>query len=181
MREEIVLVNENDSQIGVEEKLRAHQNGGKLHRAFSIFIFNGRGEMMLQLRSMKKHHFRALWTNTCCSHPLKGERLEDAVHRKLKQEMGFDTELKELLSFTYKAYDPESGLTEHEYDHVFVGVFDGEPDPNPEEADDWKWMGPEELKSDVKAHPEKYTPWFKLVLDRVLSAHGVQTAARVRS
>src|SRR3989344_2311772 len=112
MPETIILVDENDNTVGFEEKMRAHQNGGRLHRAFSIFVFNSRGHMMLQQRSVRKHHFGGLWTNTCCSHPLKGESLEDAVHRKLKQEMGFDTELREAFSFIYKAHDAKSGLTE---------------------------------------------------------------------
>jgi len=165
--EEIILVDEKDNPIGFEEKIKAHQNGGKLHRAFSIFIFNSKGDVLLQLRSKKKHHFGGLWTNTCCSHPLKGEKLEDAVHRKLKQEFGFDTELKELLSFTYRADDPKSGLTEHEFDHVFLGKFDGKPKPNPEEIDDWKWTSVDQIRQDLENRPEKYTPWFRIVFDKV--------------
>lgn len=166
--EEIILVDENDNQIGFEEKIKAHENGGKLHRAFSIFVFNSKGDMLIQLRSKKKHHFGGLWTNTCCSHPLKGEKLEDAVHRKLKQEFGFDTKLKELLSFIYRADDPKGDLTEHEFDHVFIGTFDGKPKPNPEEIDDWKWASIKEIKADLENHPENYTPWFRIVFDSVV-------------
>jgi isopentenyl-diphosphate delta-isomerase len=164
--EQVVLVDKNDNEIGIEEKIRAHENGGKLHRAFSIFIFNSKGEMLLQLRSVKKYHFGGLLTNTCCSHPRPGESLEHAIHRKLKQEFGFDTELKEKFSFTYQA-DFDNGLSEHEFDHVFIGTFDGEPKPNPEEIDDFKWIDMEELKKDVNENPEKYAPWFKIAIDQV--------------
>lgn len=167
MSETIILVDKNDKEIGFEEKIKAHENGGKLHRAFSIFIFNSKGKMLLQLRSKKKHHFKGLWANTCCSHPRKGERLEDAVHRKLKQEMGFDTELKEIFSFIYKSTDSKSGLTEHEFDHVFTGKFDGEPKPNSEEADDCKWISIDDIKKDLEKNPQKYSPWFKIAFDRV--------------
>src|SRR6266567_2545019 len=135
MPEIIVLVDEKDNPIGYEEKLAAHRDGGKLHRAFSIFIFNSKNEALLQLRAKAKHHFQSLWSNPCCSHPTKGENLEAAVHRKLKQELGFDTPLKETFSFVYKATDRKSGLTEHEFDHVFVGQYDRDPKPNPEEVD----------------------------------------------
>jgi len=166
--EEIILVDETDKEIGFEEKIKAHSNGGKLHRAFSIFILNSGGKLLLQLRSVKKHHFGGLWTNTCCSHPRKGEKLEVAIHRKLLQEFGFDTELRESFSFTYRADDAKSGLTEHEFDHVFMGLFNGKPKPNPEEIDDWKWVDLEDLKRDVTRNPGKYTPWFKLALDKVI-------------
>lgn len=164
--EEIILVDEYDNIIGYEEKLAAHQHGGRLHRAFSIFIFNSDGKMLLQQRSLKKYHFGGLWTNACCSHPNKGEDLASAVHRKLMQEFGFDTELFEELVFTYKATDKGSGLTEHEIDHVFIGLFDGTPQPNPEEVDDFKWVTVAELQEDIAANPNAYTPWFKIALDR---------------
>lgn len=168
MAEMLVLVDEQDNPIGYEEKMRAHQNGGHLHRAFSIFVFNSKNEVLLQLRSREKHHFRNLWTNPCCSHPRKGEKLEEAVHRKLRQEFGFDTPLKEIFSFTYKALDEDSGLTEHEFDHVFIGRYDGVPNPNPEEIDDWKWISVSDLKHDLKTNPEKYTPWSRIAFDRLL-------------
>jgi len=165
--EELILVDEKDNEVGTEEKIRAHQDGGKLHRAFSVFVFNSRGEMLLQKRIKEKYHCGGLWTNTCCSHPRPGENTENAAHRKLKQEMGFDTGLREILSFIYRA-PFENGLTEHELDHVFIGTFNGKPNLNPEEADDFKWVNPEELEKDVKGNPEKYTPWFRKVLERVL-------------
>ncbi len=165
MTETVILVDQKDNPIGYEEKISAHSNGGKLHRAFSIFVFNSKGDVLLQLRAKAKHHFRSLWTNPCCSHPRKGEELEKAAHRKLKQEFGFDTELKEAFSFIYKATDPESKLTEHEYDHVFVGTFDGVPKPNPEEIDDWKWTTPDSLKRDLAANSASYTPWFKIAFE----------------
>ena len=168
MPEMIILVDEKDNPMGFEEKVRAHENGGKLHRSFSIFVFNSNGEMLLQLRSKKKYHFGGLWTNTCCSHPNKGEEIENAVHRKLKQEMGFDTELKEAFSFIYKVSDAKSGLTEWEFDHVFTGTYDGEIPFNPEEADDFKFILAEELKKDVEKNPEKYTLWFRTALPKVL-------------
>ncbi len=171
MTEEIILVDEHDKSVGFMEKIVAHKNGGKLHRAFSIFIFNSKGQMLLQLRSVKKHHFGGLWTNTCCSHPRRGEELREAVYRKLKQECGFDTELKEIFSFIYKAHDKKSGLTEHEFDHVFIGKFDGEPNPNPEEIDELKWVDPKDLLQDVKKNPDNYTLWFRLALDSVLEIH----------
>ncbi len=165
--EEIVLVDEKDNETGSMEKLKAHENGGTLHRAFSIFVFNNRGEMLIQKRAAGKYHCAGLWTNTCCSHQNPGETLEDAAHRKLKQEMGFDTELREILKFIYKA-EFDNGLTEHELDHVFIGIHDSEVSPAPEEAEDYKWADVKQLREDVSRNPEKYTPWFKIVLDRVM-------------
>ena len=168
MPETVVLVDEKDNPVGYEEKIRAHSNGGKLHRAFSIFIYNSKNEMLLQLRSNSKHHFQNLWSNPCCSHPRKGEELANAVHRKLRQEFGFDTDLKETFSFVYKAEDLKSGLTEHEFDHVFVGTFDGVPKPNPKEIDDWKWVTPAVLKLDIANNPERYTPWLRIAFEELL-------------
>ncbi len=165
--EEIILVDENDNEIGYMEKIEAHKNGAKLHRAFSIFIFNKDGKMLLQKRAKTKHLFANLWTNACCSHPIKGEALEKAAHRKLKQEFGFDCPLNEKFSFIYRA-DGEHGLSEYEYDHVFIGFYDGKPNPNPQEIDEWKYVRVDELKKDVKNRPENYTPWFKICLERVV-------------
>lgn len=165
--ERVVLVDNKDKEIGTEEKIRAHDNGGKLHRAFSVFIFNSKGEMMIQQRARSKYHCGGLWTNTCCSHPRPGETAVEAGHRKLQQEMGFDTDLKEAFTFIYRA-EFDNGLTEHELDHALIGTYDGEPRPNPEEAGNWKWANLEELRKDVRESPEKYTPWFKKVLDRII-------------
>ncbi len=163
----VILVDEKDNSIGVMEKLEAHKNGGRLHRAFSIFVFNKKGEMLLQHRAKSKYHCGGLWTNTCCSHPSPNEDTADAVHRRLKEEMGFDCDLNEILSFIYKA-KVNNELTEWEFDHVFIGNFDREIKINPEEADDFKWISTDDLKKDIKKNPEKYTPWFKIILERVL-------------
>ncbi|RLI98564.1 MAG: isopentenyl-diphosphate delta-isomerase [Candidatus Aenigmatarchaeota archaeon] len=171
MKEErVILVDEDDNEKGTEEKMKAHEGGGRLHRAFSIFIFNDNGEMLLQKRASSKYHCGGLWTNTCCSHPRPGESLEEAAHRKLKQEMGFDTGLEEVVSFVYRA-SFENGLTEHELDHVFVGRYKGDPELNPEEAEDFRWMKPQDVKKDVEENPDKYTPWFKIILNKVIEWH----------
>ncbi len=163
----VILVDKNDNEIGTEEKMEAHKNKGKLHRAFSIFIFNSKGELLIQKRSEKKYHFGGLWTNTCCSHPRKLEKTEDAAHRRLKEEFGFDTDLKEITKFMYREEDKKTGLTEYEIDHVFIGTFDGEPKPNLEEIEDHKWISTKELERDIKENPENYTPWFKIIFDKV--------------
>lgn len=165
--EKVILVDKNDKEIGFDEKLKAHQNGGKLHRAFSIFIFNSKKELLLQKRAQGKYHSALLWTNTCCSHPRPAEVLSAAAHRRLKEEMGFDCDLSEKFSFIYKV-DLENGLSENEFDHVFFGKFDVEPKPNPKEADSWQWIGLEELKQDIKQNPEKYTYWLKLSLNKII-------------
>lgn len=166
MEDMIILVDENDNIIGADEKIRVHKDG-KLHRAFSIFVFNEKGELLLHRRNKKKYHSGGLWTNTCCSHPREGENTDDAAHRRLKEEMGFDCELKEIFSFTYKVKFKED-LYEHEYDHVFIGRFDGNPDPDPEEVEEWAWMTLEELKIDIKLNPDKYTYWLKESINKII-------------
>ena len=168
--EEIVLVDEVDNPIGFEVKVRAHENGGKLHRAFSIFIFDAAGKMLLQRRAKRKYHFGGLWTNACCGHPRKGEMLQEAVRVRLRQEFGFEAKLEEIFSFLYRASDAGSGLTEHEFDHVFYGEFNGEPRPNPDEIEDWKWVGPAEILADLENNPQAYTPWFKIAVRRVIES-----------
>lgn len=167
MEEQIILVDKNDNPIGTGEKLKVHQQG-KLHRCFSISIFNSKGEMLLQQRAQGKYHCGGLWTNACCSHPRPGEKTVDAAHRRLQEEMGFDCELKEIFTFTYQAKF-DNGLTEHEFDHVFLGKFDGRPSPNPEEVQNIKWIKIENLKNDLKENPEKYTSWFKASIDKIIS------------
>ena len=163
--EQVVLVDERDKEVGLGEKIATHREG-KLHRAFSIFIFNSAGELLLQKRTKAKYHTGELWTNTCCSHPRPGERLGDAVHRRLNEEMGFDCELEEIFSFTYRVeFDNE--LCEHEFDHVFTGRYDGEPAPNPKEVTDWKWNDMVSLKEDIENNPQRYTPWFRICIDRM--------------
>jgi isopentenyl-diphosphate delta-isomerase len=167
MEDELVLVDENDNCIGTLPKQKAHEDGGVLHRAFSIFIFDSAQRMLLQLRGKDKYHFGGRWTNACCSHPRRGEELQDAAHRRLREELGFDVPLQELFSFTYRAYDEKSGLTEHEFDHVFIGHYDGVPQPNPQEVDDWKWVSIAELEDDLMQHPDQYTAWFRLSVTQV--------------
>ena len=162
MADLINLVDSSGRRIGSIEKLRAHQEG-KLHEAFSIFVFNKGRELLLQKRNENKYHSGGLWTNTCCSHAALGEPLEEAIHRRLKEEMGFDCELKELFPITYTAHFA-NGLTENEFDHVFVGSSDAVPEPNPEEASDFKWMKTGDLIADANAHPEDYTEWLKVIL-----------------
>ena len=164
----VILVDENDRPVGSAPKLDAHRNGGALHRAFSIFVFNSAGEMLLQRRAATKYHFGTLWTNACCSHPRHGQTLEESAHARLRHEFGFDAPLQELFSFVYRAEDPASGLTEHEFDHVFFGQFNGTPHPNPAEIDEWRWSDPDDLAADVRAHPDRYTPWFRIALDEVM-------------
>ncbi len=166
IEERVVLVDELDNPIGTLEKLEAHLLG-KLHRAISIFLFNDQGQMLLQQRAFSKYHSGGLWTNTCCSHPRPGEATLDAAIRRLNEEMGICCKLDKVLDFTYKT-TLDNNLIEHEFDHVFVGRFNGEPLLNPDEAASWKWIDVEELLQDVATHPEHYTSWFKIILDRVL-------------
>lgn len=165
MKEElVVLVNENDEQVGLMPKLEAHEKA-VLHRAFSVFIFNDQGQLMLQQRALSKYHSPGLWTNTCCSHQRDGEANLEAGKRRLQEEMGFQAELKEVTWFIYKA-PFDNGLTEHELDHIMVGSYNGEPEINPEEVESWKWMTLEEVKQDIEERPELYTAWFKIIFDK---------------
>lgn len=166
MEEKVILVDIKDKEIGIEEKIKAHQEG-KLHRAFSIFVFNSKGKVLLQKRAKTKYHSGGLWTNTCCSHPIPKEDIEKTIHRRLKEEMGFDCELKKNFSFIYKA-NFNNDLSEHEFDYVFTGIFNGKPHPNPKEVEGWKWINSEELKKDIKEKPEKYTLWFKIAFEKYL-------------
>lgn len=162
-------MNEKDEPIGFEEKIKAHEDGGHLHRAFSVVVFNKDGKSLLQLRSVKKHHFGGLWTNTVCSHPRKGEDVSAAAHRRLKEEFGFDIPLKERYSFIYKAADSQSGLTEWEYDHVFTGTYDGTPQPDAKEIDDWKWESPSDILRELEKNPGGYTFWSKLIFKKLFA------------
>lgn len=161
--EQVILVNENDQQIGLMPKMEAHQKA-VLHRAFSVFIFNDAGELLLQQRAAHKYHSPLLWTNTCCSHQRDGESNIEAGRRRLQEEMGFDSELTELFSFIYKA-PFDNGLTEHELDHVLMGSFSGEPTINPEEVASFRWMPIEQVKQDMAKQPELYTAWFKIIFN----------------
>jgi len=162
--EEVILVNEQNEQIGTMPKMEAHEKA-VLHRAFSVFIMNDAGETMLQQRAADKYHSPLLWTNTCCSHQRVGESNIKAGQRRLQEEMGFSVGLKELFSFVYKA-PFDNGLTEHELDHVMIGKFNGSPKINPDEVADWKWMKPSDIQNDIAKHPETYTAWFKIIFER---------------
>lgn len=164
MVENIIVVDKFDKEIGSIEKMEAHHKG-ILHRAFSILVFNKKNELLLQKRDKDKYHSPGLWTNTCCSHPRFGESLEQAVNRRLKEEMGFTCELKEVFSFIYKA-ELENKLTENEFDHVFMGIYDGEVEINKDEVEDYKWISIEEAKVDMENNPEQYTYWFKVLFHR---------------
>jgi len=161
--EYVILVDENDQEIGTMEKQEAHEKG-LLHRAFSVFIFNKKKELLLQQRALTKYHSAGLWTNTCCSHPRIGETIEQAAHRRLMEEMGFDCELSTKTSFIYKAAF-ENGLTEHEFDHVLVGNFNGEINFNPTEVKNFKWIALDELSIDLFQNKQNYTAWFKIIFD----------------
>lgn len=162
----VILVDKNDHQIGVMEKLEAHEKG-LLHRAFSVFIFNNQGQLMIHQRALSKYHSPGLWTNTCCSHQQIGETCLEAAQRRLNEEMGFDCEMEEIFQFIYRA-EFSNGLIEHEYDHVFIGHFNKLPNINPDEVNAWKWISPKELDADLRANPNSYTEWFKLSWQRVL-------------
>ncbi|RZS93102.1 isopentenyl-diphosphate Delta-isomerase [Aquimarina brevivitae] len=162
--EKVILVNEKDEQIGLMPKMEAHEKA-LLHRAFSVFVFNAKNELMIQQRAMHKYHSPGLWTNTCCSHQREGESNIAAGMRRLQEEMGFTTALKETISFIYKA-PFDNGLTEHEFDHILIGYYDADPYINPDEVAAWKWMSLEDLKKDMNDHPEVYTAWFKIIFDK---------------
>jgi len=162
--EQVILVNENDEPIGLMPKMEAHEKA-VLHRAFSVFIFNANNELMLQQRAAHKYHSPLLWTNTCCSHQRDGETNIEAGKRRLQEEMGFETELKDTISFIYKA-PFDNGLTEHEFDHILVGHFNENPTINPDEVANWKWMPLEAVKEDMTTHPNLYTEWFKIIFDK---------------
>ncbi|WP_405413604.1 isopentenyl-diphosphate Delta-isomerase [Maribacter sp. Asnod1-A12] len=162
--EQVILVNQDNEQIGTMPKMEAHEKA-VLHRAFSVFITNDKGDIMLQQRAASKYHSPLLWTNTCCSHQRVGESNIEAGKRRLQEEMGFQAELKELFSFIYKA-PFDNGLTEHEFDHVMLGSFNSEPNINLDEVEAWKWMSPKAVKEDISKNPSEYTAWFKIIFEK---------------
>jgi len=165
--EEIILVDETDREIGKAEKLAAHRDGGRLHRAFSIVLFDPAGRMLLQRRAATKYHFGGLWTNACCGHPRPGEAIDEAASRRLREELGVEAALRKVFTFRYTATDVPSGLTERELDHVFVGTLTAEARPDPAEIDAVRWVAGEELARDLADRPERYTPWFGHVVERL--------------
>lgn len=160
MEEQVILVTSQDQEIGTMEKIAAHREG-QLHRAFSVLVFNARGELLLQKRADSKYHCGGIWTNACDGHPRPGEATVDAARRRLREELGFDCPLKEVLRFTYRAA-LDHGLEEHEVDHLFIGHFDGTPQPDPAEASAVRWIGWDALEQDVRDHPEQYAAWSKI-------------------
>lgn len=165
MREEVILVNTADEELGTMEKMEAHEKA-LLHRAFSVFIFNKAGDMMLQQRAASKYHSPGLWTNACCSHPRPGEAVADAAHRRLQEELGFDAPLQKIFDFTYQATF-DNGLTEHEFDHVFTGIYEQQVLPNPEEVQAVAFESMKQVAEQLDTHPEKYTAWFKIAFPKV--------------
>lgn len=167
MQDFVILVDEQDNQIGTAEKLEVHQQGWRLHRAFSVFVFNEQWQTMLQRRAASKYHCPGLWTNTCCSHPRPGETSLAWASRRLYEEMWFTCPLEEKFSFLYRA-EFTNGLTEHEFDHVFVGHYASDPVLNPAEADDWRWISLSELQKEIAAHPDAFTPWLQIIVQKYM-------------
>ena len=163
--EKVILVDEADNAIGEMEKMEAHIKG-VLHRAFSVFVLDGNNRLLLHRRALEKYHSPGLWTNTCCSHPRSGESVGQAAHRRMQEEMGFDCPLDAVFTFIYRAKF-DNGLTEHELDHVLIGFSDDIPYPNPEEVHEYKWMPLPEIAKDIRDHPEIYTVWFRIALNKV--------------
>jgi len=167
MKDYLILVDEHDQQYGKLEKQLVHELG-LLHRAFSVFIFNKKGELLLQQRSDEKYHSAGLWTNTCCSHPRFGEEIKDSVARRLEEEMGMNCKLEFAFSFIYKSTF-DNGLTEHEFDHVFFGISDELPVPDKAEVKNWKYLPINLIRKDIAENPGQYTVWFKMVFERVMA------------
>lgn len=174
--EQVILVDQQDNQIGLMEKLKAHQEG-LLHRAFSVLIFNDNREMLIHQRDKNKYHCGGLWTNACCSHPREGESVKKAAQRRLMEEMGFTTDVEFVESFIYKA-EFENGLTEHEFDHLFVGIYNDNPTPNPKEVQDWKYISIEKLKKEINQNPGHYSAWFKTIMNNHLQ-HAIKKLTHV--
>ncbi|TFF35815.1 isopentenyl-diphosphate Delta-isomerase [Mucilaginibacter psychrotolerans] len=164
-----MIVDADGQTRGTMEKMAAHRTG-TMHRAFSVFIFNSKGQLLLQQRALDKYHSGGLWTNTCCSHPRLGESTPNAAHRRLQEEMGMDCELTELFQFSYR-HEFENGLIENEYDHVFMGISDDLPVPNEAEVAGIRYMDTDLLLFDLIEQPDKYTPWFKICLEQVLEIY----------
>lgn len=164
--EQVVLVNEQDEELGVMEKMEAHEKA-LLHRAFSVFVFNQSGELLLQQRALNKYHSGGLWTNTCCSHPRPNELVADAASRRLREEMGFEIPLKKVFDFIYKA-SFDNGLTEHEFDHVFVGYYDGPIQLNLVEVNDYAFRSMDSIQYSLESQDGLFTAWFEIVFPKMM-------------
>jgi isopentenyl-diphosphate delta-isomerase len=169
----LILVDENDNEVGLMEKLAVHQKG-LLHRAFSLFVFNSDDELLLQQRADEKYHSPGLWSNTCCSHPNSNEILPATINRRLKEEMGMQAQIEFQFSFIYQA-DFGNGLKEHEFDHVYFGRSDAKPIPNEDEIKDWKYMSLQKLKEDVALNPQCYSSWLKICLPEVIEHYELKS------
>lgn len=168
--QKVILVDENDRQVGLEDKLSAHQRGAKLHRAISVFIFNKDGDTLLQRRALSKYHSKGKWANSCCSHPMPGEDVAVAARRRLREELGINCAVHEVFAFVYRAEVGE-GLTEHEYDHVFFGTYDGKLSPNRDEVMDYRWVSLRKLEEEVKSRQDDFAPWLPICLERVAKCY----------
>ena len=169
MTDDVILVDTKDNALGTMQKMDAHVKG-ELHRAFSVFIFNTRGELLLQKRALDKYHSAGMWTNTCCSHPRPGEDTLDAARRRLNEEMSLKCELTHQFSFLYTADMPE-GISEHEFDHVYFGVSDALPVINPHEVADFRYITMSDLANELELQPDKYTAWLRICFDRVVNSY----------
>ena len=172
--EEVILVDRSDRELGRAEKMKAHVKGW-LHRAFSVFVFDDRGFLLLQRRAQSKYHTPGLWSNTCCSHPRPGEQILQAAERRLREEMGFTCDLSPAFGFVYRS-EFRNGLIEHEYDHVVMGHWNGTPSPNPEEVADWRWVAPDALAGELLSERQRFTPWFLLAYTEILTRKVVPCA-----
>jgi isopentenyl-diphosphate delta-isomerase len=168
VREYVTLVDESGRELGAMEKLEAHRGDGRLHLAFSILVFDAAGALLLQRRADGKYHFAGRWSNTCCGHPKPGEAIGAAARRRLREEFGFETNLREVVVFQYSARDETSSLIEDELLHVFVGRWEGEPQPDPHEIGAWRWITAEAMRAEMKASPDAFTPWLGMILERVV-------------
>lgn len=165
MNEQVVLVNAQDEAIGTSAKMDVHEDG-TLHRAFSVFIFDSAGRVLLQQRAQSKYHSGGLWSNSCCSHPRPGEPTLAAAHRRLHEELGVSCALEQAFHFIYCA-EVGGGLIEHEFDHVYTGTFDGIPVPDPAEVADWRWVDPAELRGELATEPHRFTPWALIAFEEL--------------
>lgn len=168
-QERVIVVDAQDRELEPAGKLDVHEDG-RLHRAFSILVFNTQGELLLQRRADSKYHFATRWSNTCCGHPRPGEATDKAAARRLHEEFGIHVVLREQEQLVYRAEDADSGLIEHEYLHIFQGIYSDTPSPDPSEIGAWRWMRVDAVRRALRLHPQWFTPWFAILVDRLLPA-----------